>query len=155
MAITVTLSLSPEGVNQNQPVEATVVVANSDASSVTINNAKLTVAPYGGSGPVSASIGELGQKVGRPGPITVPGAGSVTLKGKVIVFDNTADTNGLSNSAEQKYSIGAEIETTDGTTTTITVATAATLTQLDLAKESQRAVLRFDETDRSCYAEVV
>jgi len=158
MAITMSLSVSPAGVEVEQVAKVTATISNSGAADVTVTLAELWVQAVDASddstlavgGSESVTVGKLDAVIGRPGgTLTVPASGSLTLVAPVII--HCASSQPTEKACERAYAIDGRVWTSDGS---VTDATAIYLVQLTYANENQRALLRFDMPDKAAYAAV-
>lgn len=146
MAITATISTTPQGANAGQRLTVTLVVSNSGGSAVTVTDIAPTVTPYGATQQnVPAAIGL--PFLGAGANVTVPASGSTTFSWDVALFAPNAYGSSTLNAY---YEIGAVITTLSGSTRTVTQPTAnAIVGVLSQPQTEHAALLWFNQFESS------
>lgn len=123
MAMTATISCSPDPVQVNQQVTATITVSNSSGSSVNVTGISLYANYTGDNLQPHVSVAYGTPNLGAGATVAVAASGSTIFPVNLTFF---APSTGLLSDGEGTYDVGAQITSSDGsvfhpTADTITV----------------------------------
>lgn len=119
MAMTATISLLPTTVLINQPVNATITVSNSGGSAVTVTSIQLNSEFTGGS--IQANGVAFGvPNLGPAAATSVAASGSTVFPVSLVFF---APSTGPIGAGTGTFSVGAVIQSSDGSVFSPTAAT--------------------------------
>lgn len=123
MAITASIALTSATAKSGQRTTATLTISNSGGAAVLLTAIQPTVVPSGlTTQAVAVAVGV--PMFGGAWPNSIPASGTLVIPFEVVAQAPTT-SYGLAEPASIAYSVGATLNTNDGS---ITVATPATLT---------------------------
>lgn len=143
MAITATLTASPEGVMANQKFELTCTVSNSGASDVNVTSITPSITPYNSS--VQSCAAAVGLPAFAPGQsVDVAASGSRAFRFKGVIYAPTDEDTGLMFAHYQAH---VAVVTSDGSAVAET--TAPIVTCIENIQAANSGKLWFNEFENS------